>query len=90
MTDVNSKLDACAARVDALSSRFDRFAKRRADAVKQIKAAGIREYPDTGQRQAWVEWDNGSYTTGDPDNTHMKALLARAKRESISVKEDCA
>jgi hypothetical protein len=33
---LNSRLDACAARVDALSSRFDKFTRRRADAVEQM------------------------------------------------------
>jgi len=69
----NSKLDACAARVDALSSRFDRFAKRRVDAVgddlklRQARAENSREkyrllaqVPKKGEaydETAWKEWE---------------------------------
>jgi hypothetical protein len=53
---------------------------------QEICAAGVRTFSDTGQTQAYVEWDDGSHTTGDPNNTHMKALLARAKREGVNVK----
>jgi hypothetical protein len=54
--------------------------------VRSIRAAGVRTFSDTGQTQAYVEWSDGSRTAGDPDNTHMKALLARAKREGVKVK----
>lgn len=50
-----------------------------------IRTAYVRRYPDTGQRTAHVEWSDGSWTSGDPDNTHMRALLARAEREGVRV-----
>ena len=47
----------------------------------QIKRAYIRHYSDNDQTTAYVEWSDGSRTEGDPDNTHMIALLKRAWRE---------
>ena len=50
-----------------------------------IRTAYVRTYPDTGKTIAHVEWSDGSWTTGDPHNLHMKALLDRAKREGVHV-----
>lgn len=60
--------------------------KTRHQAAQSIVRAGVRTYRDTGQTQAYVEWSDGSHTEGDPNNTHMKALLSRAKREGVTVK----
>jgi hypothetical protein len=60
--------------------------KSRRKVHQDIRAAGVRTFSDTGQTQAYVEWSDGSHTTGDPENTHMRALLARAKREGVNVK----
>jgi len=49
----------------------------------RITFACLRTYSDTGQTVAVVEWMSGSQTSGDPDGTHMKALMARAEREGL-------
>lgn len=46
-----------------------------------IIAAGFTYHSDTDTVSAFVEWSDGSSTKGSPDSRHMKALLARAKRE---------
>jgi hypothetical protein len=60
--------------------------RSRPKAPQRIRAAGVRTFSDTGQTQAYVEWGDGSSTTGDPSNVHMQALLARAKREGVKVR----
>jgi hypothetical protein len=60
--------------------------KSRHKAGQHIRAAGVRTFSDTGQTQAYVEWSDGSRTAGDSNNAHMRALLARAKREGVNVK----
>lgn len=62
------------------------MARHRSKYGQDIRAAGVRTFSDTGQTQAYVQWEDGSQTVGAPDNTHMKALLARAKREGVNVK----
>jgi hypothetical protein len=52
-----------------------------------IRQAYIRRYPDNGQRLAHIEWFDGSWTTGDPENGHMAALIARAHREGVTVRK---
>ena len=52
----------------------------------QITAAGVRTYADTGQTRAWVNWSDGSSTSGNPESAHMKELLARAKRSGVRLK----
>lgn len=60
--------------------------------IKQITKAYIRTYSDNGQTVAYVEWidDQGKTgrTEGKPNSWHMKALLARAKREGIHVERE--
>lgn len=57
--------------------------------IKEITKAYIRTYTDNGQTKAYVEWvDNKGKkgtTEGDPESTHMKALLDRAKREKVKI-----
>jgi hypothetical protein len=57
--------------------------------IKEITKAYIRTYTDNGQTKAYIEWvdDKGKKgtTEGDPENSHMKALLDRAKREKIKI-----
>jgi hypothetical protein len=57
--------------------------------ITKITKAYIRKYTDNGQIKAYVEWtDNRNEhgrTEGDPNSTHMKALLARAEREGVKV-----
>lgn len=43
-----------------------------------IKSARIVHYSDNGQTIAYVEWEDGSRTSGDPDSEHMAGLLHRA------------
>lgn len=59
------------------------MAFRKKKLALSIRAAYVRRYPDTGQRTANIEWSDGSWTSGDPNNLHMKALLARATRDGI-------
>ena len=49
--------------------------------TNQITRAIIIHYMDNCQIIAHVHWADGSQTAGDPKNTHMQALLDRAKRE---------
>lgn len=60
--------------------------------IAQIKKAYIRTYPDSGQVTAYVEFidSNGQSgrTEGEPNGAHMKALLARARREGIKVEKE--
>lgn len=57
--------------------------------IKAILSARIPHYTDNGQTIAYIEWrdDNGDTgtTSGDPNNAHMQALLARAEREGVKV-----
>lgn len=53
---------------------------------QQIKGARVTTYPDTGQTKVWIEWADGSSTSGSPSNYHMQVLLKRAEREGIRVK----
>lgn len=60
--------------------------------IARITKAYIRTYSDNGQTTAYVEWvsDKGKSgrTEGPPDNTHMQALLQRARREGVTVKRE--
>lgn len=62
----------------------------RAGPIHHIIGAGITHYRDSGQRIAWITFLDAKgktgTTSGDPDNTHMKALLDRARREGITVR----
>jgi hypothetical protein len=72
----------------AASRKMQAYRKRRQDAaVKRhtLVNASVTTYLDTGQTIARVDWADGSSTTGDPENTHMQALLARARREGIKI-----
>jgi hypothetical protein len=60
--------------------------------IRECTKAYIRTYSDTDQITAYVEGigtDGKTFRTeGDPDNTHIQALLARCKREGIPVKKE--
>lgn len=57
--------------------------------IQRITKAYVREYTDSGQVTAYVEWidTNGESgrTEGPPGNSHMQALLKRAGREGVNV-----
>lgn len=57
--------------------------------IAQITKAYIRHYRDNDQTTAYVEWRDArgktGRTEGNPENTHMSALLARAEREGIAI-----
>jgi hypothetical protein len=52
---------------------------------KTIRAAYVRTYSDNGQVVAIIDWDDESRTEGPADGTHMKALLARAERNGLTI-----
>ena len=51
-----------------------------------IVAARVTTYPDTGQTKVWIEWSDGSSTSGSPSSVHMRELIKRAEREGVRVK----
>jgi hypothetical protein len=55
----------------------------------QIIRTYIRTYSDTGQKVLYVEWNDGSRTECEAERAtkseHMRALLARAQREGVSL-----
>jgi hypothetical protein len=57
--------------------------------IARITSASITKYRDNGQTKAYVSWVDSKGepggTGGDPHNAHMEALLARAKREGVSI-----
>lgn len=50
-----------------------------------IKRAYIRHYSDNGQTLAYIEWNDGSRTEGQPENAHMLALMMRAIRQGLKI-----
>jgi hypothetical protein len=52
-----------------------------------IREATITHYCDNGQTFAYIHWADGSTTAGDVGNLHMRALVARARREGVPVHE---
>jgi hypothetical protein len=56
--------------------------------ISKITKAYTRTYTDSGQVTTYVEWidDEGrkGRTEGNGKGTHMKALLARARREGVN------
>lgn len=60
--------------------------------IATITKAYVRTYTDNGQTKAYVEWvdhrKQTGRTEGEPDNAHMLALLARAKREGVRVERE--
>jgi len=66
MTSLNDRLDACAARVDALSSRFERFSKRRADAV----SSQVERAHTVATKHGWV--GGGTEERASNNYTHPK------------------
>lgn len=60
--------------------------------IKSVTKAYVRTYTDTGQVTAYVEWvdhrGRSGRTEGEPDGTHMQALLARAEREGVKVEKE--
>jgi hypothetical protein len=58
-----------------------------ARACNGIVEATVTHYCDNGQTVAYVHWTDRSVTMGDVTNTHMAALIARARREHVPVHE---
>lgn len=62
--------------------------------IARIISARVTKYEDNGETIAYVYWADTSgrtgETLGDPESTHMRALLARAKREGIRVQRSKA
>ncbi len=60
--------------------------------IERITEAGIIHFTDNDSTRAYVagfDTRGKSFRTeGSPDNAHMQSLLARAKREGISVKKE--
>lgn len=59
---------------------------RRRSMTPRIVGARVTTYPDTGQTMVWIDWNDGSSTSGSPRSVHMEALLQRARREGVKVK----
>jgi len=61
-------------------------------AIAKIIMARVTRYQDNGQTIAYVGWRDlrgkEGTTLGDPNNQHMRALLARARNEGIRVKRE--
>jgi hypothetical protein len=57
--------------------------------IEKVTKAEIIKYSDSGQRTAYVYWVDSKgekgRTEGSPGNLHMKALVARARREKVKV-----
>lgn len=53
-----------------------------------ITSARITHYMDSGQDIAYVGWDDGSTTSGDPDNDHIASLLHRALMNGLVIEDD--
>lgn len=60
--------------------------------IRRIRAAAIRHWSDTGQIVAYIDWtdERGQYgcTSGRPDSAHIQALIARAVREGVVVRQE--
>ena len=60
--------------------------------IAQITKAYIRTYSDSGQVTAYVEWidrdGKAGRTEGSQYGWHMKALMARARREGLRVNRE--
>ena len=50
-----------------------------------ITQAVLTHYQDTQQVICYVNWSDGSQTSGRPDSTHMQQLVDRARRERKPV-----
>lgn len=55
---------------------------------REIVGALVRTYRDSGQTKAYIEWNDGSRTEGEPGNPHMESLFSRAKRENIRIRHE--
>ena len=65
--------------------------------IRQITAAYVRYYRDSGQTTAYVEWIDGnrdagrtegacrSRTNPEPRSGHMAALFERARRDGLTI-----
>lgn len=57
--------------------------------IASIQRVVVRSYSDTGQTMAHVEWTDtkgkAGATSGNPINSHMQALMARARHEGLTV-----
>ena len=62
------------------------MASPRHKARSQIVAARVTTYPDSGQTKVWIDWSDGSSTSGSPSSVHMQQLVKRAERDGVRVK----
>ncbi len=59
--------------------------------IAKITKAYVRHYSDSGHTCAYVEWIDSRGRTGRTEGetslgaTHMMALLARARREGVTI-----
>jgi len=57
--------------------------------IAKITNAYVRTYSDTGQQTAYVEWTDpqgrSGRTEGKEGSAHMAELLARAKRDGVTI-----
>lgn len=87
---ISAKLKKYPGLVEAHAARRRNAARR--NPIERITRAYIRVYGDSGQRTAYVEWVDGKgksgRTEGKPSGLHMKALLARAKREGLTIEKE--
>ena len=60
--------------------------------ITKITDAYFRNYKDNGQMKAYVEWiddeNKTGRTEGEPENQHMQALMQRAQREGIAIRQE--
>lgn len=58
--------------------------------IAKITSAEVVTYKDSGQVKAYVTWvdhrGKSGTTEGSPNGAHMQALLARAKREGVTIR----
>jgi hypothetical protein len=54
----------------------------------QLKDAFVRRYTDSGQATAYIIHASGVRTEGDIMNKHITALLQRAMREGLPIRQE--
>jgi hypothetical protein len=60
--------------------------------IKKITRAYTRHYRDNKQVTSYVEWVNKlgdrGRTYGDPNNSYMRALLVRARKQGVTIERE--
>jgi len=62
------------------------YVKKKLKGGQRIVGARVTTYPDSGQTKVWIDWSDGSSTSGSPNSVHMEELIRRARREGVKVK----